>query len=407
MKSLETKAIRFVMAFVLISGITGISNSAQAALKPCTNQQKALMLNLGEQSLIVSQKIATYSQSYETLKYKYSEIQAFGNINDPSSVKLRQDVEFWQARLQDAKAKANSLDSQKKSLQSKCSFSESISKSKNTKNKKLCSAAEKRALNAIISNIQFIQSNKRNWNSKLEIAQAYARDYFQPLPIQAQANMDARKYGGYYEAELAKESLAIEQFNLINDLCLNSGLSIPALFTPARVAAASPKPVAPGVSAIPVVSKAYGDGNGTAPFIIKRNPDSSFSVSCKLGANVIATTPPDLPVNLDQAQLFVIGNLTTIPEAFINVIQPWNQIKKWIITPEKLKVKASWDDRNLYNLSGKYISLTSGSSNICAYNIEQLGDLKSTFASDIVSVGFLLKLSSESSYWYLGGAALA
>jgi hypothetical protein len=111
--------------------------------------------------------------------------------------------------------------------------------------------------------------------------------------------------------------------------------------------------------------------------------------------------------------LFLVGSTATNP-IYVEVFMKSNSPSKWILSPviqlqSTLKVG---NNIGTQNFNGKFV--TSNSTSVCGLVTEKLGDLTKNFASDVKSVGLLLKPSEQLNsnyinsryYTYLGGAVL-
>jgi hypothetical protein len=141
------------------------------------------------------------------------------------------------------------------------------------------------------------------------------------------------------------------------------------------------------------------------PFYITENDDSSFTVNC--------TKPTWQGINLNNMSLFLVGSTAANP-LYAEVFMKSNSPSKWIFSP-LIKLQATSKIGNnigTQNFNGKFI--TSNSTSACGLVTEKLGDLTKNFASDVKSVGLLLKpneqlnptLFNSGYYTYLGGVLL-
>jgi hypothetical protein len=392
---LKENSFKFVRLILIISFLfSGLSSSsAYAEKRECTNAEKALILNLRQQVLILSNQMSYMKgrrdSAYERYKISLGDLTykvEFDNLNAQVSRTDR-----------DLKSKEQEI----LKITDKCLYTASSS---NTLGSilKSCTPSEKKAISSVVQNFQAIQSNKNSWDNKLNTAKSWAQDYSKPSKIRAQAEVDSQRYSGLYQEELAVEAFVVEQFNLLNSSCKKSGIVLPKpyLTLDQKIDKVNKES---GAQIIQVVDESRDLSGGS--FYVTRNEDSSLTINC--------TKPVWSGINLSNMSLFLAGSNSTNP-LFTNVFMKSSAPTNWLFSPVIKLQSATKIGNNVgtMNFSGRFIS--SDSKSVCGLVTEKLGDLTSNFASDVISVGLLLKTNAESApnsitslhYTFMGGVKL-
>ena len=388
---MNKKVIAFLSVLSLSLSIPIIP--VNASKKDCTNLEKALVVNLRQQIFTLSNQLSTFknSQLYSVDKYK-----SLGSLSSKS------DMDYWSNQIKLIDKAIKNRENQISQITNKCNYSTMNNSSKNNQNLKNCTGAEKKVISSAISNFESIQLNKQTWDNKLEIAKSWAADSSKPTSIQLQASMDTIRYKDLYLQEVTKEQLATEQFNLLNDSCKNSGYKLPEpyLNIDQRVVA---KNKASDAQIIDVTDESRDFSAG--PFYLTRNEDTSLTINC--------TKSVWENVSLANMSLFLVGSIAKNP-LYVEVFMKSNSPSNWMFSPLIKLQSTSKVGTNIgtRNFNGRFIS--SDSKSVCGLVTEKLGDLTKNFASDVVSVGLLLKTSNEYNsnsissmhYSYMGGVLL-
>ena len=379
-----------IVAF-LFSGLS--SFPANAAKRECTNAEKALVQNLRQQVLILSNQLTYMKSRRDAANERYK-----ASLGD-----LSYKVEFDNFNTQVSRADRDmkSKEQQILNVTGKCKYTSSSSSSGGS-NLKNCTSSEKKAISSVVQNFQAVQTNKNSWDNKLNVAKSWAQDYSKSSGIRAQAVVDTQRYSDLYQEELAVEEFIVEQFNLLNSSCKNSGITLPKpyLTLDQRINNVNKES---GAQIIQVEDESRDFSGG--PFYVTRNEDSSLTINC--------TKPVWGGLDLSKMSLFLAGSNSTNPlftEVFMKNRAPIN----WMFNPVIQLQATSKIGQNIgtMNFSGKFIS--SESKSVCGLVTEKLGDLTKNFASDVKSVGLLLKpneqlnpsLFNSGYYTYLGGVLL-
>ena len=380
----------FIIAF-LFSGLS--SSPANAAKRECTNAQKALVQNLRQQVVILSNQITYMKSRRDAANERYK-----ASLGD-----LSYKVEFdnFNAQVSRADRDMKSKEQQILNVTGKCKFTSSSS-STGVSNLKICTSSEKKAISSVVQNFQGVQTNKNSWDNKLNVAKSWSQDYSKPSGIRAQAALDTQRYSDLYQEELAVEEFIVEQYNLLNSSCKNSGIELPKpyLTLDQRINNVNKES---GAQIIQVVDESRDLSGG--PFYITQNEDSSLTINC--------TKPVWGGLDLSKMSLFLAGSNSTNP-LFTDVFMKSRAPINWLFNPV-IRLQASLKIGNnigTMNFSGKFIS--SESKSVCGLVTEKLGDLTKNFASDVISVGLLLKTSTEAApdsitsqqYTFMGGVVL-
>jgi len=380
------KARIILISSFLVVGFLG--TPANAAKRECTNAEKALVQNLRQQVVILSNQMTYMKSRRDAANERYK-----ASLGD-----LSYKVEFdnFNAQVSRADRDMKSKEQQILNVTGKCKYTSSSSSSGGS-NLKNCTSSEKKAISSVVQNFQGVQTNKNSWDNKLNVAKSWAQDYSKPSSIRAQAAVDIQRYLDLYQQELAVEAFIVEQFNLLNSSCKNSGIALPNpyLTLDQRINNVNKES---GAQIIQVADESRDFSGG--PFYLTRNEDSSLTINC--------TKPAWGGLDLSKMSLFLAGSNSTNP-LFTDVFMKSRAPINWLFNPV-IRLQASQKIGNnigTMNFSGKFIS--SESKSVCGLVTEKLGDLTKNFASDVISVGLLLKTPDSFNpllYTFMGGVVL-
>ena len=399
----QVKGIKliFILAF-LFSGFLTVP--ATAAKKDCTNAEKALIVNLRQQIVTLSNQISFFKTRLLSATEKYT--------SSGGGLTYKAEMENWTAQVKLNGKSMQSKEQQILQITNKCNFSSSGS-STSSKRLKNCTASEKKAISAVVANFTGVQSNKRSWGEKLKVAQTWASDYSKPAVIRAQALFDVKRYSDLYQEESAIEQLIIEQFNLLNSSCSKSGYILPRIYQTQEEKQQeqdSINKLNPNIISSFVNDKSFVSNGISGGFSISFSNDS-LVVNCRNGTT--SNTEQAFtyaPVDFTGAKLFLAGS--KVKDTFIGYYWANSFPKNWIVAAQTILPVAGKQE----SYKGKHITFINKSNDICGLVTEKLSNLKSTFATDVESVSLLLKLDENiplnnnfvdrGSYIFLGGALI-
>jgi hypothetical protein len=394
-----------LISFLMVFTSANLAPVAHSAIRLCSNAEQALIANLRQQILTISSTLSSEENKMQVLKQQLSERDFTGNSNSPTIVKLKVQIDIINSTVSKLRQKQNSLDNESKSIQKKCKLPTGTSSKSPIKAKNRCMSAEKNAIQSTKDNVESLQINMKNWEGKVKIAQSYAQDFGNPATIRAQATMDITKYVQLIQQEIAKETLAIKQFMLLNESCKSSGISAPSPYDFRIPTSNTPTTDIVNNQAKVVVTELSFDSDANRGGIeVIKNSDGTFSAVCKPSA-VYPYNKFDPALDMRDAKLFLVGSLTNYPSLMSNVFTLERKPKKYIIKFET--IYSGVGNKGVGVFTGKYINFKSGSNSACDLQTENLADLNKSFATDLVSIGLLLKVMRPSEeYFYLGGAPL-
>ena len=355
----------------------------------------ALMLNLKEQSFNIGANLEGEKEKFEFLNFRYSEIASFSSKNSPDLISLKKDLDILKSNISKNEKKIGLFEKEINSILSKCT-EVTLEKIQSIKNRKSCTAKEKTAIRSVISNFNFIQGNKRNWDEKKRVAESFYNDFTKPEQIRNTARLDIQKYSNYYQIEQARESFIEEQFAFLNASCLNSGLYLPKAYQPP----AAP-PVVDPVTSIFLEDHRFIFNTSIGGLSIERNADESYKVVC----NESNFTPKrqysfSEGLSLKDARLLILGSRAKDDLYTIFTLDVY-RAKEFLVPVEKFKLVGTkiyrQSDYDLFGtnyLIGKPISFSSNGS-LCGLVTEPIINPKLTLAKDITTIGLALIIKTS------------
>jgi len=372
-----------------------LGNPQAIAKKPeCIGAEMALLYNLKEMSFTLEVLVQDDSNQIDFLISRYSDFVGYGNTSSPNAVSLKVQIDALKSKVANYKRQIASLDAQSKKILTKCKET-TVDKLQASKNRKICTSNEKKAINSVIASFRSVQDKKQNWDGKKRVAEAWMNDLTKPDSIRATAMSDFRKYSRYYEIEEVKESFVVSQFEFLNAGCRNSGLYLPKAFTPP-----TPKPQPDPNTGVYLEDWRFNYNSLKGGFTSERQSDGSVKIQCKDGNG--ANTKWDFPIglNLEGAKLLLTGSRES-DGVYNQFTLNSFRAKDFLVPVERVKVfgakmgrQDNYDTFQGNEIAGKSIGFSSNGS-ICGLTTEAIGNLNQTFASDVKTAGLFLLIRTD------------
>ena len=409
---LRSKSLLIPLSMILV--FVTLGNPQAIAKKPeCTGAEMALLYNLKEMSFTEEVLMQDDSNRIDFLASRYSDFISAGNTSSPDAVSLKNQIDALKSKLSNSKRQIASLDAQSKKVLTKCKET-TVEKLQASKNRKICTSNEKKAINSVIASFRSVQDKKRNWDGKKRVAEAWMNDLAKPSSIRATAMSDFRTYSRYYEIEEVKESFVVSQFEFINAGCKNSGLYLPKVYAPPTP---TPTPQPDPSTGVYLIDWRFNYNSSQGGFTSEQAPDESVKIQCKDGNRT--KTKWDFPIglNLEGAKLLVTGSREknwVFNDSYSAFTLSSNRVKDFLVPVERIDVFGtawgyqyqdwSMDDYKMYDIIGKSIGFSADGS-ICGLTTEPLSNLKQTLASDIQTAALILLIKTDKNpgrNWPLG-----
>jgi hypothetical protein len=292
---------------VILVLVTFVAPQAEAKKRECTGAEMALLFNLKEMSYSIEVVLQDENNQIDLLTSRYSDFAITQSTSSPSAVSLKNQINALKSKVLGRNKQIDSLDKQSRAVLGKCTTT-TVAQLQSSKARKVCTSNEKKAINSVIASFRSVQDNKRLWDGKKRVAEAWMSDSTRPRAIQANARVDFNTYSRYYEIEETKESFVTSQFEFLNAGCRNSGLYLPRAYTPFPAPSPKPYPVMGPFLVDARYQATSWDGPALGGFISEQRSDGTVQIQCKDGGVPSVKFNYHTGIELEGAKLFLAGS---------------------------------------------------------------------------------------------------